>query len=369
VNDAPSASIARQLEPAAESGTMNATKSPSHLAPGERLRNCTIRELIGRGRDTEIYRAYHPDFKRDVAIKVFRIAAPRSAEMTAKFLKETSSSITLRHPNIIRVYASGVSQDSYYLVMELVEGTSLRDVLSTHLTGLDREDALRIFSQIASGVATAHDQGMVHGNIKPDKVLLDAQQRPVLTDFTLPDLHEPPDDASSPAAYLSPEQAIRHIATPESDIYALGILLYEMVSGDVPFKGPTRESVIQQHQSSAPVAPSQIIVGLDPRVDTVILKALSKNPSERFTSAREMVRALEDEEAIAQYETLNLERKGAPANHKRRSDIARFEKSRVAEPAEGSRPSSRLRFLAAALLAAGAVVLVVIAVALAVILR
>jgi len=360
--------MARQLEPAAKWGTMNATKSPSHLAPGERLRNYTIRELIGRGRDTEIYRAYHPDLRREVAIKVFRIPALRSAEMTAKFLKETAASIALRHPNIIRVYASGVSEDGYYLVMELVEGTSLRDLISTHLTGLAREETLRIFSQIASGIGTAHDQGIVHGNLKPDKVLIDAQQRPVLTDFTLPELHEPPDDVSSPAAYLSPEQAIRHIATPESDIYALGILLYEMVTGDVPFKGSTRESVIHQHQSTDPVAPSQIIVGLDPRMDSVILKALSKNPSERFTSAREMVGALEDEEAIAQYETLNLERKGVPQNHKRRSDIARFEKSRVAEPAEGSRPSTRLRLPAAVLLAAGAVVLVALVVALAVIL-
>jgi serine/threonine protein kinase len=348
---------------------MSASKPPSHLAPGDRLGHYTIRDLIGRGRNTEVYRVYHPEFKRDVAIKMFRTDIPHSAELTAKFQKDTAAIIALRHPNVMRVYASGVDRDSYYIVMELVEGTSLRDVLSTHLTGLDRDQTVRIFTQIASGVATAHDQGVVHGNIKPDNVLLDSHQRPVLTDFTLSDLHEPPQDANSPAAYLSPEQAIRHIASPESDIYALGILLYEMVTGDVPFKGTTRESVIQQHHTADPVAPGQIVVGLDPRVDSVILKALSKNPSERFASARDMVGALESEEAVSQFETLNLDRKSAPHAHKRRSDIARFEKSRVVEPVEGSRSSPGWPFPGAALLAAGVVLLVILAVALAILVR
>jgi serine/threonine protein kinase len=348
---------------------MSASKSASHLAPGDRLGNYTIRELIGRGRDTEVYRAYHPEFKRDVAIKVFRTDIPRSAEMVARFQKDTAAIIALRHPNIMRVYESGVSKDSFYIVMELVESTSLRDVLSTHLTGLDRDQTIRIFTQIASSLATAHDQGVVHGNIKPDNVLLDTGQRPVLTDFTLSDLHEPPQDTTSPAAYVSPEQAARNIPTPESDIYALGILLYEMVTGDVPFKGTTRESVIQQHQTADPVAPSQIIVGLDPRVDSVILKALSKNPSERFASARDMVGALESEEAVNQFETLNLDRDSTPRVHKRRSDIARFEKSRMADPAEGSGPSTGLHLPAPVLLTTGAVLLVIVVVALAIFLR
>jgi len=348
---------------------MSTGRSSSHLTPGDRLGNYTIRELIGRGRDTEIYRAYHPEFKRDVALKVFRTDLPRSAETTAQFQKDTAALIALRHPNIMRVYESGVIRDSYYIVMELVEGTSLRDVLSTHLTGLNREETVRLFTQIASGVATAHDQGVVHGNIKPDNVLLDIYQRPVLTDFTLPNLHEPPQDANSPAAYLSPEQAVRHIPTPESDIYALGILLYEMVTGDVPFKGPTRESVIRQHQSVDPVAPSQIIVGLDPRIDSVVLKALSKNPSERFASARDMVNALESEEAVTQFETLNLDRKTVPQTHHRRSDIARFEKSRVVEPGEGSRPLTRQHMPWTVLAVTGIALLLIIVVALAVILH
>jgi serine/threonine protein kinase len=348
---------------------MSASKSASHLASGDRLGNYTIRELIGRGRDTEVYRAYHPEFRRDVAIKVFRTDVPHSAEIVARFQKDTAAMIALRHPNIMRVYESGVSKDSFYIVMELVESTSLRDVLSTHLTGLDRDRTMRIFTQIASGLATAHDQGVVHGNIKPDNVLLDVQQRPVLTDFTLSDLHEPPADATSPAVYLSPEQAARNIPTPESDIYALGILLYEMVTGDVPFKGTTRESVIQQHQAADPVAPSQIIVGLDPRMDSVILKALSKNPSERFASARDMVSALESEEAVNQFETLNLDRDSTPRVHKRRSDIARFEKSRMADPGEGPGPSTGLHFPVPVLLTTGAVLLVIVVVALAIFLR
>jgi serine/threonine protein kinase len=348
---------------------MSASKPPSHLAPGDRLGNYTIRDLIGRGRNTEVYRVYHPEFKRDVAIKVFRTDVPHSAELTAQFQKDAAAIIALRHPNIMRIYEARVDRDSYYIVMELVEGTNLRDILSTHLTGLDREETVRIFTQIASGLAAAHDQGVVHGNIKPDNVLLDTHQRPVLTDFTFSTLHEPPQDASSPAAYLSPEQAVRNIVSPESDIYALGILLYEMVTGDVPFKGTTRESVIQQHHTADPVAPGQIIVGLDPRVDSVILKALSKNPSERFASARDMVGALESEEAVSQFETLNLDRKNAPHVHKRRSDIVRFEKSRVAEPVERSRSSPGWPFSGAELFAAGVVLLVILAVALAILVR
>lgn len=312
---------------------MSENKLLSQVVSGDRLGNCTILGLVGRGRKTEVYRAYSPELKRDVAIKIFHPDPSQVAELAASFRQETQAISAVKHPNILRLYNSGVEGDKYFIVMELIEGTTLRDILSTHPTGLNRDETLRVFGQLASAVASAHDQKVVHGNIKPDNVLLDKSQRPVLVDFGIRCLRDqtPGSGGPSAAAYLTPEQGD---PTPKSDIYALGILLYEMATNALPFKGNSYEAVMAQHQYAPVPSPSLINVNVDPRIEQTILKALSKDPAQRFESAREMIHDLESEEVRVQYETVNLTRDSIPQVQKSHSEITRFQRSRMMGPEE-----------------------------------
>lgn len=312
---------------------MSEIKRPQLYFPGYQLDKYTIERLIGRGRSTEVYRAQHPRFNRTVAIKVFRLDGNRTAGTIAQFHREAEAVASLKHPNIIRIYEFAAHRDVYYLVMELVEGTRLRDMITAHPTGLARDEALRLFGQIASGIAFAHERKVVHGNIKPDNVLLDSGNRPVLVDFGLPSLEK---SQRRTPAYMSPQQLAQQPATPACDIYALGILLYEMITGDLPFKGNTFEEVIHQQLRTTPIPPSQITIGLDPRIEHVILAALHKHAKDRPASAREMIRILESE-AAHEYETLNLARHNRDQIQKRRSEITRFVQSRTDEPIPESR--------------------------------
>ncbi len=348
---------------------MSEQKSLPRLSPGDRLGRYSIRRLLGRSKKAEVYQAFHPDFKRDVAVKIFISHPNPPLELAAAFGRDVQAILKLKHPNIMRVYESDFEAGFLFIVMELVESTSLRDLLSTHPTGLMRDETMRIFSQLVSAVACAHDQGVVHENIKPDNVLLDSGQRPVLTDFTLPCLRQEfatMSGGAGTAAYLAPEQ-IRHVITPQSDIYSLGVLLYEMVTGDVPFRGSSLEDVIRQHQEVDPTPPGQISINLDPRLESVILTALSKKPSERYASAREMLAALENEEIGNRYETVALHREDIPAIQKRRSEIIRFQQSRTDEPVETMPVLSRLRTADFVWLVAGGVIAAAIILVLALI--
>jgi serine/threonine protein kinase len=312
---------------------MSENKSP--LMPGAKLGSYTLGALLGRGRNTEVYRASSPDLKHDAALKVY--AADNDRLSSAAFKNEVRTIAALKHPNIMRLYDYGTEGSRYYIVMELIDGTGLRDLISAHPTGLERAETMRIFSQLASAVACAHDQKVVHGNIKADNVLLDHSQRPVLTDFNIPCLRECGDAfrANTPA-YIAPEQVTGDPAIPQSDIYALGILLYEMVSGDVPFKSTNYEELIAQHRTTPPKPPGQIVVGLDPRIEEAVLKALSKDPAERYGSAREMLSAIESQESANQYQTVSFTREQV---HKRRSEIKRFQESRLDDPPAETRPA------------------------------
>ena len=349
---------------------MSYVPASSRLGPGDRLGKFTIRNLIGRGKGTEVYRASHSDFRHDIAIKCYQFDISANSDLAAQFERDVRAIVALRHPNLMRVYEAGTDGSRQYIVMELIEGKTLRDLLSTHPTGLDRDETLRIFSQIASAIATAHDQNIIHGNIKPDNVLVDQNQRPVLTDFSLPCLRRRAQrDAGTepPVAptYKAPEQLSAHVVSVSSDIYALGILLYEMVTGDVPFSGDTFEHVVQQQFYVDPIPPGQIAVGLDPRLDFVILKALNKEPADRFASARDMLAGLESAELGERYETLNLQREDILEFQKRRSEIMNFQRSRMVVPEEQQAPERILLKAAPVLIVLGAVVLVIVFVILA----
>lgn len=304
----------------------------TRLTPGDRLDRFTIHGLLAQGENSEIYRAFHPAFKRDVAIKVFHPDITRTESLTPVFINQTKDVIALRHPNIMRILEAGVAGDSYYLVMELVVGMPLRDDVSAHPRGFERDAALRLFRPIASAVAYAHDQDIMHGSIKPDNVLIDQTHKPILTDFNIPCFREHPSGRGGAAnpAYLAPEQAAQNLITVQSDIYALGILLYELITGDVPFKSKTRKDIIEEHRLNDPVPPSKIRVDLDPRIENTIMHAIKRDPAERFVSVRDMLVSLDSEAAANPFETLHLTRDDMTTVQKRKAEIRQFERSRIA---------------------------------------
>ena len=348
---------------------MSEQKSLPRLFPGDRLGRYAVRRLLGRGRHAEVYQAFHPDFKRDVAVRILISHPAPPPDLVAAFEQDVKAIIELKHPNIMRVYESGFEAGFLFTVMELVEGTSLRDLLSKHPTGLTREETMRTFRQLVSAVSCAHDQAVIHENIKPDNVLIDSSQRPVLTDFTIPCLRQAQravtKGGAATAAYLAPEQVSQQITSPQSDIYSLGILLYEMVTGDVPFRGTSYESVVQQHLVAAPTPPGQIAINLDPRLENLILTALSKKPAERYATTSDMLAALENEEIGTRYETISLQRSDILAIQKRRSEIIRFQQSRVDDPFKNMTPLARLQSLDPTWLIAWGLIAVVVILVLA----
>lgn len=291
---------------------MNAQNPRPLLKAGERLERLTVREFLGRGENAEVYRAFHPDYKRDVALKVFRVTPEQPEALRTCFRQQMQAIMALKHPNIMRVLEADISEEGwFYVVMEFFRAVeTLRDALSLHPAGFEREEGLRLFQQIASAVAYAHEQGIVHGNIKPDNVLLPSPLRPLLTDFDVACLREHQARRRTPnvATYSAPEQIRGQEATEYSDIYTLGLMLYEMMIGDVPFKGESFDAIADLQLNALPTPPTQIRVDLDMAVEQTIVRALRKEPTMRFGSVREMLESLEGYEATNNpYETLTLE--------------------------------------------------------------
>jgi serine/threonine protein kinase len=274
-----------------------ANRPYSFLAPGQTLGKYQVRALLGRGGMAEVYRALNPDLRQDVAIKVLNPAAIDSQNGLARFRQEAQAAASLQHPNIVRVYDFDVQDGLPYMVMELIEGPSLRQVIAEHTQGLPRELALNLFTQLAAGVGYAHERGIIHRDIKPGNVLIAPEWRAVLSDFGLArmvdgDRLTTEGFAAGTPSYMSPEQAMGGSIGPASDIYALGILLYELLTGDVPFKGDSFAAVLLQHMQSAPPSPRLRTPDLPPRVEGVVLRALQKDPVQRFPTSRAMAQAL-----------------------------------------------------------------------------
>lgn len=290
--------------------------NPSFVSPepGQKVAGYEIRRVLGRGSVSEVYEAYSPDMKLEVALKLIVPSLNSEAEASAwerRFIEEMQGVVELDHPNITRTLDFGVRGDAYFIVMELVRGTSLRDLLSQGRKGLPEDQAVKIFRQVADAVAYAHGKGVLHQDIRPGNILMAGHTQPMVVDFGL--MRILADDGTttaqfSPRApiYMSPEQAAGREATSASDIYSLGILLYEMVTGDVPFKGGSAARIMVQHMQEAPRPPSELCVDLDPRIEAAILQALAKEPQARFSSPRSMIEAVVDPGDSEEYDTVTL---------------------------------------------------------------
>jgi serine/threonine protein kinase len=252
-------------------------------------------EQVGRGGAAAVYRARQESLDRDVAVKVLhRDVDPQFA---ARFVREARAIAALQHPNILPVYDFGEQGDVQYLVMRYVPGgRTLRDELAGG--PLEPAHALQLMTRLLDALEYAHQHGVVHRDIKPGNVLLPTPDWPLLADFGIARLGGDTQltlagQAIGTPDYMSPEQGSGRAVDARSDVYSAGAMLYEMLTGRVLFQGESALAVVMQHISQPPASPRLLNPALPPAVETAVLRALAKNPDERFQSAREMAHALE----------------------------------------------------------------------------
>lgn len=256
-------------------------------------------QIIGRGGMAEVWRARDTRLERDVAVKRLRVDLASDATFQARFRREAQSAAGLNHPNIVAVYDTGEERDAIsnvsvpYIVMELVEGVTLREVLRDGRKILP-ERALEFTAGVLDALAYSHRAGIIHRDIKPANVMLTPNGTVKVMDFgiarAVADTSATMTQTAAvigTAQYLSPEQARGEKVDNRSDIYSVGCLLYELLTGEPLFKGDSPVSVAYQHVREAPVPPSQLDPEITPSMDAVVLKSLSKDPRDRYQDASE----------------------------------------------------------------------------------
>ncbi len=269
---------------------------------GRTLGHYRIVDQIGAGGMGVVYRAHDERLDRDVAVKVLHEAVAQDIDRLARFEREAKAVARLDHPNILAIHDFGTEDGVTYAVMELLEGESLREVIKGG--GLTTSKAVEYARAIADGLAAAHDKGIVHRDIKPENVFLTQHGRIKILDFGLAKLKLPEQDLSTETptatletkpggllgtvAYMAPEQVQGQPADHRSDIFALGVVLYEMLTGHRPFGGGTTVETAAAILKEDPEPISAVSPGVQPALATVVSKCLEKRPQDRFSSAHDL---------------------------------------------------------------------------------
>lgn len=253
----------------------------------------SVDELIARGGMATVYRGTDLRLGRTVALKVLGGILVNDPDFVDRFTQEARATAALTHPNVVAVHDQGISEGFPFLVMEFVQGRTIREIMAQS-GPFTSAHALEIISSVLAGLSSAHDAGFVHRDIKPENVLITHDGHIKVTDFGLARvINDTPVSDSTGAvllgtmAYLSPEQVQQLAVDQRSDVYSCGILLYEMLTGIVPFTGSSPLEVAYQHVNSSVSAPSSIQPDVPPAVDHLVLAATRKSPTERIQSARE----------------------------------------------------------------------------------
>jgi eukaryotic-like serine/threonine-protein kinase len=253
----------------------------------------SVDELIARGGMATVYRGTDLRLGRTVALKVLGGVLVNEPDFVERFTQEARATAALTHPNVVAVHDQGIAFGFPFLVMEFVQGRTIREVIAQS-GPFTSAHALEIISSVLAGLGSAHDAGFVHRDIKPENVLITNDGHIKVTDFGLARVisDTPVSDSTGAVllgtmAYLSPEQVQQLAVDQRSDVYSCGILLYEMVTGLVPFSGASPLEVAYQHVNSDVAAPSSIQPDVPPAVDHLVLAATRKSPTERIQSARE----------------------------------------------------------------------------------
>jgi len=262
---------------------------------GQMLGKYQVIERLGRGGMADVYRAYQPGLNRFVAIKVMHAHLSDESGFIERFKREAQSVAALRHPNIVNVIDFDAEHGEYYMVMEYIQGESLKARLKAG-GAMPLEEVLPLIIKLADAVAYAHRQGMIHRDIKPANILFSNPETPILTDFGVAKIANLTQLTASGAsvgtpAYMSPEASRSESVDERSDIYSLGIVMYEMLTGILPFDADTPFAIIYKQINEPPPSVRKFIDVPEP-VERVLLKALAKNPADRYQSAGEFKDAL-----------------------------------------------------------------------------
>jgi len=270
---------------------------------GRTLGRYEITALIGRGGMATVYRSTHPGLRQTVAVKVLHAHLADDPSLLVRFENEAQAVAALRHPNIVRVIDFDHIDEHYFMVMEYVEGLTLSEHLrevAAQGCRLPAAEVLGIFEPLCAAVDYAHGEGMVHRDVKPANVLLTARGEPVLTDYGIARIvgvaqHTATGTVMGSAHYMSPEQAQGLAADGRSDLYALGVMLFEALAGRVPYEADSLPAVLLKHLTAPVPAVSLLNPALPAPIDDLLRTALAKDPDARFQTGRALAAALREE--------------------------------------------------------------------------
>jgi serine/threonine protein kinase len=271
---------------------------------GRKLGPYEIRDVIGHGGMAIVYRAYQPALNRFVAIKVLNTVMAQDTEFVARFRQEALAAGGLDHPNILRIYDADAFEGRQYIVMAYAPGGTLTQRLRKG-GAMPYDEAADTVSHIADALHYAHRRGIVHRDIKPSNILLDEEGRPLLADFGVaqavssgPRLTQTGSSIGTPD-YMSPEQAEGQRVDGRSDLFSLGIVLYQMATGKMPFQADTSMAIMFQVVHQTPAPPRAVNPAIPGYLDSIIQKALAKQPDARFQTGQEMAQALRERRVVA----------------------------------------------------------------------
>ncbi len=262
---------------------------------GRKLGRYVLSRKIGAGGMAEVWEAFDEGLHRSVAVKVVRDEIAGEAEFRERFIREARLAAQLEHPRILPIYDFGTEGGVTYLVMPLLPGGSLKERISGPMPA---DEAVEALAAIAAALDHAHGRGVLHRDVKPSNVLVDASGSLLLADFGLAKNTAVSSELTvagmvvGTPAYMAPEQAVGRPVDARADQYALGIVAFELLTGRTPFRSESPFAILDKHLREAPPPPSSFVPDLPPEVDDVLAKALAKQPQERFATCRQMVEAL-----------------------------------------------------------------------------
>jgi serine/threonine protein kinase len=315
---------------------------------------------IGSGGMADVWLAEDTELDRNVAIKILHDRFAQDTEFVQRFQREAQSAAGLQHPNVVGVFDRGVFRDTYFIAMEYVDGPSLKDLVKG---GMGTKDAIDFTRQILNAARFAHRKGIIHRDLKPQNVLIDDEGRARVADFGIARGGENSDITATgsvmgTAQYLSPEQAQGKPTTPRSDIYSIGVILYEALTGRVPFEGDSAVAVALKQVSEAPRRPSAINPDVPPALDAVVMRALAKDPDARFKDADAFLKALDAAERAPDTPRPQDTAAYAAVSPEGETDIPSDEDEEYEEWEDDQRRRRLRRWIIIALLACGVAALV-----------
>ncbi len=288
---------------------------------GKNLGRYRLVEFVGRGAVARVYKGHHDALGREAAIKVLHIGHASDADFRNQFRAEARNLAALRHPNIVQVYDFDVDAGVSYIVMEYIDGPTLKAINERARSGkrrLELSYSLRIVYSLALALSYAHQRDIIHRDVKPSNVMVEDSGRVVLADFGLARLTTGKSDTlpgtiKGTPAYMSPEQAMGKPSQPRSDIYSLGIIFYELLTGRIPFDGENAFAVAMSHVKESVRPPRELVPEIPEKIEAIVMRALKKEIDQRYSSVNAFIKDLT---------SVRLQVKTAQLHSSRAADLA-----------------------------------------------